>query len=271
MSVEASDYTVAGNQPLHHSRILWDFLTGTTTTTGSVVNPEYAVNDYTHQRADIDSTSANAQWQIELSEPATFDTVIIAAHTLGSSGATVRVFTSPSLVDPFVGHGVLFAPTDDGAIAIMLNDGSGNPITAQKVRLNFPSGATTPASVGIIRAGVALQMPKPLPFSAQPIGLRTVKDVRHVDSEAGQWIGRYVERSRQEAGIGWSGLDADWYRSDFQPFAATLPERPFALIQNAVSMPESVAWCFTNASPMPSYSAGRKKMSIGLDLVGFAG
>jgi len=271
MTVSTSSYTIGSNQPLHHSRILWDFVTGTSSGVGGG-SYDLAANDYTNQRwtATNDPATQPAGYQLTGSTQFDFDTVIIAAHNLHIVGVPVRVLTAPETVAPFTfTERASVSPADGRPIAFMINN-AGSPYTVGAVSVRVAAGGVASPSIGIIRIGVALQMPRPLGHGAEPIGLRSVKSVRQMDSETGQWLGRTVQRRRQEASIGWSHLDAAWYRANFAPFADTLPDRPFGLIQNAVSMPESVAWCWTNDDPKPSYTDG-KRVSFSMSLVGFDG
>ena len=271
MTVVTSGYTLGANQPLHHTRILWKTMGGTfpTATTGS--NPDYALNDYTNQRWTFNATSVAQTWTLTTAANENIDTVLIAAHNLATIGATLSVLTSTVTADgtAMIQRVAPFAVTDNGAIGLMFNN-AGTPYVIRRVRINIAAGPTIQGQIGIIRAGVALQMPRPLGGGAEPIGLRPVTDVRQMDSETGQWIGRTMQRRRREASIGWGNLDAAWYRSTFKPFADTLPLKPFGLIQNAVSMPESVAWCWTNDDPRPSYSEG-KRINFAMSLVGHDG
>lgn len=268
MTVDYSGYTLGANQPLHHARILWDFVAGTVAADGS--GGDYATNDYTNQRWTFDASGGDRSWTLTLAANAPIDTVMIAAHNLATIGATVNILTDDDGAGAFTERASI-TPTDNGTIAAMFTDGSGDPYSVRRLQIVVESGAAAGGGIGIIRAGEALQMTRPLPPGAEPIGLRSVATVRHLESETGNPIGTTVQRRRLEASIGWSGFDADWYRESFQPFAETLPGRPFGLIQNAVSMPESAAWCWVNEAPMPNYAPGRKKMAVGLNIMGFDG
>lgn len=274
MTVSTSGYTLGANLPLHYARILWDMASGTLTSAGDTGSPTLAGNDYTHQRwASTRDLSTEVDW-LQLTGAATFDidTVFIAAHNLDLIGATFTIETAPETAATFNWTTrATVTPTAPGPIAIMFTDGSGDPVTVGAVRIHIDTGDADDAPrIGIFRAGTALQMYRPF-GETHPIGLRTEKVLRHLDSETGQPLVRAVERRRKSANVGWSFLPLDWYQANFQPFAETLPERPFAFIQNAVSMPESVAWAWTNDDPMPQISGGRKWVDISLSLMGYDG
>ena len=50
-----------------------------------------------------------------------------------------------------------------------------------------------------------------------------------------------------------------------------LPQTPFALIQNPLRMPESVAWAWCDQTPQPSNQGVRDLMSVSLDITGYLG
>lgn len=272
MTVNTGNYTLGANQPLHHSRVLWNDIVGTFPTGCTGTNPDRAANDYTNQRWDFNASAVAQTWTLTTAANAPIDTIIIAGHNLGTIGASLSIGTSA--FDTDAGGAIIqrvapFAVLNDTPIGIMFNS-AGSPYTIRRFRLTIPIGPTIAGKISIIRGGVALQMIRPLGNGAEPIGLRPQSVIRHIDTDSGQWAGRVIQRRRYGASIGWGHLDAAWYRSTFAPFAETIPANPFGLIQNAVSMPESVAWCWTNDDPAPSYSEG-KRLNFSMNLVGFAG
>lgn len=275
MTVETTNYYIGSNQPLHHSRFLWDMIavSSTSVQAGDTGDATLALNDYTHQRwvSSIDPTAEASFIIMEPGATVEVDMVFIAAHNLFTAGATVKVWTAPETAAPFTfTERASVTPTDNGAIALLFNNfGVPHQIGAIKVGVDS-GGASSPLSIGILRAGVALQMYRPL-GNTEPIGLRTEKTMRQRDSETGQPLVRTVQRRRKSAGLAWPTLPSDWYRANFQPFAETLPERPFGFVQNAVSMPESVVWGWTNDDPMPQTSGGKKNTDISMKIIGFDG
>jgi hypothetical protein len=150
----------------------------------------------------------------------------------------------------------------------MISNSTGAPHGVRRVRVTI-SGASGPAQIGIIRAGVALQMEQPVFGGVRPIGLNRVIETRAAISETGQWLGRTIQRRSLSSEMVWQHLRASWYRANFEPFARALPVRPFGLIQNPARMPESAAWCWTDASPAPENMGMRDYMSVSLPITGF--
>lgn len=261
MTLSTAGYTVGSNQPLNRARILWQPLTGTVT--GDGTTPANAANDFTFQRWTLGALPQ--AWVLETAADAQVDTLFIAAHNL--AGQTVTVETSATTGGSFTIRATV-NPTDNSAIAVMFNTGGGAAHTIRRIRVTV-SGSGTGLSAGIIRAGVALQMEQPVFGGVQPIGLNRMVETRHAMSETGQWLGRTVQRQALRTEMEWTHLTSAWYRANFQPFALTLPQRPFGLIQNPLRMPESVAWAWTDGSPMPSNMGVRDFMQVSLSITGY--
>lgn len=262
MTLHTSGYTLGSNQPLNCARILWSSAVGTITAGGT--DGDLAANDYTFQRWSCGALPAN--WTMVAAANFELDTVFIAAHNLGSTGCTVTVQTASTLGGAFTTRATI-VPTDDSTIAVMLNNG-GTPYSVRELRIGV-TGASPDAEIGIIRAGKALQMSQPVFAGVRPIGLSRAVETRQAISETGQWLGRTIQRQAAPSSMDWSHLDDAWYKANFAPFALALPQTPFGLIQNPLRMPESVAWCWTDAAPVPEYMGVRNFMQVSLPVTGF--
>jgi hypothetical protein len=259
MTLSVDGYTVGSNYPLNCARLLWQPITGTITADGS--NGDYAANEFTNQRW---STGAlPAVWTLVTAADASVDTVFIAAHNL--KGTTVTISTAATVGGAHTTRAVV-APTDNSAIAAMFNN-TGDPYVVREVRLSIAGAGSF--SVGIIRAGVALQMSQPVYGGVRPIGLSRAVETRHSISETGQWLARTIQRQASQTSMNWTHLTAAWYRANFAPFALALPQTPFGLIQNPSRMPESVAWCWTDTSPQPENMGVKDFMQVSLPITGF--
>ncbi len=264
MTLSTTGYTVGSNQPLNHARILWNAIGGTVTAGGT--GGALAANDYTWQRWKPGALPAS--WTIVTAADASVDTVFIAGHNLGTTGTTIVISTAATVGGAHTTRATI-VPTDNSAIAAMINNG-GTPYTIREVRISL-TGASSAVEIGIIRAGVALQMQRPVYGGVNPVGLNRLVETRHSLSETGQWLGRTIQRQALRTTMDWMHLEAAWYRANFQPFALALPQSPFGLIQNPLRMPESVAWCWTDQSPAPSNMGIRDLMSVQLEITGFLG
>lgn len=262
MTLSTSGYTVGSNQPLNHARILYAPIAGTITADGT--DGVLAANDFTFQRWACGTLPAN--WTLVTAANANVDTVFIAAHNLGSTGSTVLVQTAATVGGTFTTRATI-VPTDNSTIAVMINN-AGSPYVIREIRIRV-TGASSAVQIGIIRAGVALQMQRPVYGGIMPIGLNRVVETRHSLSETGQWLGRTIQRQARRTSMNWMHLTAAWYRANFEPFSLTLPQSPFGLIQNPSKMAESVAWCWTDAAPMPENMGIRDLMTVTLDITGY--
>jgi hypothetical protein len=260
MTLNTTGYTVATNQPLNHARILWDMLDGTVT--GDGTNPAFAANDYTSQRWEL-AAGAN-DWTLTMGAAADLDTVFISAHNL--AGRTVIISTSPDLVTAYTTRATIVAD-DNSTIAALFNQGNGEPVSAQRIKINVSEG--TGNVVGIIRAGKALQMQRPFYGGYAPIRLNRVTEGQQSFSETGQWLGRTEKRRALSTTYNWQHLTADWYRANFEPFAETLPLKPFGIVGNPSRMSEDVGWAWTQEDPAPSNMGIRDLMQVSLNVTGY--
>lgn len=263
MTLSTAGYTVGANQPLTCARILWSPITGTVTADGT--DGVNATNDYTFLRWA--ATTFPANWKIVTAANANVDTVFIAAHNLGSTGATVLVQTASTVGGAFTTRATI-VPTDNTTIAAMFNN-AGTPYVVREVRIQV-TGATGPVQIGIIRAGVALQMAQPVYGGVRPIDLNRAVETRQAISETGQWLGRTIQRQAIRTDMDWTHLTAAWYRANFHPFALSLPQTPFGLIQNPSRMAEATAWCWTDQTPQPENMGVLDFMAVSLSITGFA-
>ena len=261
MTLSTSGYTVGPNQPLNHARILYAPIAGTITADGA--DGDLAANDFTSQKWACGTLPAD--WTLVTAANASVDTVFIAAHNLGSTGSTVIIKTAATVGGAFTTRATV-VPADDSAIAVMINSG-GTPYVIREIQIEI-TGASDAAKIGIIRAGVALQMQRPVFGGVRPIGLNRLVETRHAISETGQWLGRTIQRQASRTTMDWQNLSAAWVRSDFRPFSLALPQTPFGFVQNPLRMPESVAWCWTDQAPAPENMGVRDLMSVSLEITG---
>lgn len=232
----------------------WWRLSGTVlaTATGNGTIQIYAVNANSFTTFVGDTTSGILAWgaQVELGTAATS---YIPTTTAAVASGLVQI-GNWTLID------------DNSTIAIMTNN-AGAPWSTTRLQIEIGDG--TGVQIGIIRAGVALQMERPVFGGIRPIGLSRAVESRHSQSETGQWLGRTIQRQASLTEMPWDHLTSAWYRANFAPFALALPQTPFGLIQNPLRMPESVAWCWTDAVPVPENMGIVDLMSVSLPITGF--
>jgi len=255
MTIVTAGYTIGSNYPLNHARILWDHIGGTVTADGE--GGALAANDYTAQRWTVDAGS----WTMATTAPVPLDTVFIAGHNL--AGKLVTILTSDDTSSAMVQR-AQFTPEDNAAIFVMLND-DGFPYPVRRYRVTV--GGTNNA-VAIIRAGVALQMSQPFYSGHTPATKARVTEGEQSFSETGQWLGRTVKRLALTPEYNWEHLKKSWYDANFEPFAKTLPQKPFAIAGNPARMPDDTAWGWTGQDARPTTMGIRDMLQVSLSVTG---
>lgn len=257
MTINTAGYTVGSNQPLNHARILYAPITGTITADGT--DGDLAANDYTAQRWAVDAGS----WVLQTAADALVDCVFIAAHNL--SGKTVTIGTSSATVGAFTTRATI-NPTDNSTICALFNTGAGAAHTIRRIQVTVTGTGNV---VGIIRAGVALQMPVPIYGGHGVANWNRVTEAQQQFSETGQWLGRTERRVALQATYEWEYLTATFYRASFEPFAQTLPLYPFGIAGNPSKMPDDVAWCWTGQDMRPQNMGVKNFIQVSLPVTGY--
>lgn len=261
MTINTAGFTIGSNQPLNHARILWDMITGTVT--GDGTNPDYAANDYTSQRWQLDP-GAN-DWTLVTTADADIDCVFIAAHNL--SGKTVTISTASSVGGAHTTRATI-SPTDNSTICALFNTAStGVAYTIREAKVSVNDG--TDVAIGIIRAGVALQMPIPLYGGHRPLNLNRITEAQQQFSETGQWLGRIVKRRAVASAYEWEYLTSTWYDTYFEPFAQTLPLSPFCIAGNPSKIASDVGFVWTDRDPEPVNMGVNAYRSVSLNVTGY--
>lgn len=247
------------NEPLRHARILWDFKAGAATGDGS--GAALAANDYTAQRWDSEGAG---EWVFEFDENQPVDTFVIAAHNL--AGTEVEISTSSTTGGGFTARAT-FTPADNTPIFVMANTGTGQPFDVRRYRVEVDAAAV----IGIIRAGKALQMQRGLYEGHRPALWNRVTEGQQSFSETGQWLGRTQKRLAYATSYQWEQVTTPWYEANFEPFARTLPLKPFAIAGNPANMPHDVAWAWAQGDVQPENMGMKNFVSFGMEVVGFGG
>lgn len=259
MTISTASYTVGSNQPLNHARILYAPLSGTIT--GDGTNPSYAANDYTSQRWVL-IPGSNA-WTLVTAADADIDCVFIAAHNL--SGKTVTISTAATVGGAHTNRATA-SPNDNTTIAILFNN-TGTAYTIREVKVTVNEG--TDVAIGIIRAGVSLQMPIPIYGGHRPLNLNRVTEAQQQFSETGQWLGRIIKRRAVTSAYEWEYLTPSWYDTYFEPFAQTLPLQPFCIAGNPSKITSDVGFVWTDRDVEPVQMGIQAFRSVSLNVTGY--
>lgn len=264
MTLHYEQYSIGlYNRKLNHGRILWDYLD--LAIPAGAGNPDNMSTDYPFQRWLVNTGSQTVVMTLDAAYPC--DTIALAAHSLGTASANLTVrhrpATSGAWATAYDG-----TPDDDSTIAIMFNAVDGQPVNLRQIEVTVNNPGPLVASIGIFRAGVALQMERPVYGNLTPLGFSREFETQGNQSEKGEWLGTVVFEGSFSVSRSWSNNSADWVRETFEPFYDKCLERPFVLIDNALRMPEGVAWCWTNRLPNLSNQGTRDLMQISMQLQG---
>lgn len=262
MTLSIDGFVPYWSEPLNHARILWNPASGTVAADGA--GGALAQNEFTAQRWVLGAGSQ--AWTLTLPAAAPVDCVFVAAHNL--AGCNIVIATSPTTSAAFTTRATIL-PGDNGTIAALFTDRDGNPISARRVRLTVTGGGAT-RTAGIIRVGKALELPIPIYGGHGPISWNRRSEIEPQVSETGQWLGATIKRRSLQASYAWEYLAADWYAENFEPFAQTLPARPFGIIGNPSLMGQAdVGWCRALSDPSPQNMGVRNYLAVSLDVTGF--
>jgi hypothetical protein len=272
MSIHIADNVTLGSPsflPFSHPRLLYDdivsrgALTASSDTTGFEVEnvADFLTSDFWRP------TTSTFYLVIDLDDAVEVDYFMIAAHTMGTCKSTVHL-------DYWDGTGwqvaSTVAPGTDSVFASFFKS-----VFSNRFRLYFsPSWdpLETPAipSIGVAMVGKALAVERKLFRQHVPItfGRRTV--IKPQSSEAGQWLGRTIQREGVATTISFSNITSAWMREKFDPFIKSARSQPFGWAWRPEKYPGEVAYCWTVADISPQNTGPRDLMSVSFKVEGFA-
>lgn len=243
---------------LNHARILYaSALAGAAVTATAGTGAANVLNAATYSRWSF--TGAQT---ITMTLPAaqSIDAVGLGAHSFASSSALVQFSTSDA------GAWEDFAPAQSGSAAMLFL----RTAAASVKRLRVTVTATGAQVLGVIYAGIALQMQRPIYKGHNPATMARVTEYQSNESEGGQWLGRNVIRQGLKVDLSWSRLSANWVRQYFDPFAVSARVAPFFVAWNPQDFPREVAYAWTTADTKPDNTGPRDLMSVSLQAKGAA-
>ena len=200
--------------------------------------------------------------KFQLSSITAIDFVAIGAHNAGTHAGGVSIL-------------VQYATTVGGALTTIENltfaDNSAkmilfDEITAAEIALVFST--STGLELGVLYAGKALEMQRPIYGGHTPINLSAKTQYDSVISESGNFLGRTIKRQGVETSFNWQHLSPDWYRTNFQPFVLSAKTIPFFLMWRPDRYSDSV-FGFTTSDIAPSnMGGGSGLMSVSIKVMG---
>ena len=216
-----------------------------------------AVNIFTNEywRPDV----LPATWTVDAGTGVNTDYIGIAAHTLGTSGASIEIFYS---TDGVAWTSLFaFAPVDNAPIMLIYE-----PILARYWRIEV-TGVSIPR-LGVIYVGQMLQMQRPIYGGHAPITLSRDTTIFNQMSESGQFMARSITRQGNSTTYAWKNLTALWYRQYFDPFVKAVRRVPFFIAWRPIDFPTEVGFVWTKTDPKPSNMGTRDLMEVSIDVSG---
>ena len=186
------------------------------------------------------------------------DAIGVGAHNL--SGRTITAEYSTDTTGAFIAFSSASAQTDN-LPALFIN----NQVSARRIRITVSGSGV--GFIGVVYAGLKLQMPYPIYGGHSPLPLSATTDYFNNRSESGEWIGRQIRRRGFETSVDFTRLKPDWYRANFQPFVESAKQEPFFFAWRPVSYPSEVGYCWTDSDIRPSnMGGGRPELTVSMNL-----
>ena len=214
---------VTDNYPLTHARIAHDnnWIASDTITASTTATDYFAEgpdNSLTYEKWK--PSSLPATWENDFSSSNAVDYCVIAAHNMGTNGNSLQVqrYDSASYTDMIPTTAI----TDDSPIFVIFTSTAD---TRYRIRI---SNGTAP-EIGVIKFGVALQMPRPIYGGHSPVDLARETILQANISETGEFLGRTKKRHALTAQFDWQHIGADWVRDNWVDFQKATETAPFVI------------------------------------------
>ena len=180
------------------------------------------------------------------------NTVAIAAHTLGTNGATFTIagFSTLNGWEDLITQ----TPTTDEPFVLCL--GATKAFTKLRITINKQ------AEIGVVYAGFRLNMPLSIYGGHTPDTLGRTVEYTTAESVTGNFLGRTVERSGYEASYSFKYLGAAWYRQHFDKFARDAITNPFFVAWYPSKYPLEVVYGWTDRTIVPNNSGLKDYLDV---------
>ena len=199
------------------------------------------------------STGGSSAVTIDLPNGLFFDTVAIAAHTLGTNGATFTI-AGLNIFNVWLDFHTQTAMSDEPVIICF---GAAKALL-KKIRITIDKQA----EIGVVYAGNRLNMPLSIYGGHTPDTLGRTVEYTTAESVTGNFLGRTVERSGYEASYSFKYLGAAWYRQHFDKFARDAVTNPFFVAWYPSKYPLEVVYGWTDRAIVPNNSGLKDYLDV---------
>lgn len=217
-----------------------------------------ALTDNTFERYEPSTGAVVAKFQLITGAP--IDYIALAAHNIGThDGGTEILIQYATTIGGALTDIESITPTHNGALMISFDS-----ITVAEIAITT-NAVTSGLELGVVHAGVALQMQQPIFGGVNPIDLSQKNKYQSTMSDSGQFLGRTVTSKGLEASFQWQHLEDDWYREVFNPFVISAVKKPF-FIQWRPDRYESAVYGYTTGDIQPTNMGGSRLMRVGFTM-----
>lgn len=248
--------------PLNTPRIGAHPVSGTVTasTEATGFDADFAANDNTYE--GWKPTAVPATWDLVFTSTAV-SYVGIAAHTLGTEGATVAVqrWTGAAWVT-MASH----SPDDDSPIMFLLERR-----TLDRLRV-LVSGAV--AVIAVIYVGDVIEFPRKCRYvGSTGFDYADQDDYRDTVSDGGHVLERFITRRSIPAAMEVSNLPEPWSVANLLPLRAHLKTRPIFMADRPGAFPLSVAFGRATGPLQPQRDKAQADaaISVSFEVIGHVG
>ena len=183
------------------------------------------------------------------------DYIGIAAHTIGTNAATLKVEHSPDNA-AWTQFASDLAPVTDAPI--MLLDAS---ISRRYWRVTLTGAGNVPR-LAVLQIGKVLLVQRAIYAGHSPAVLARDTKLQQNMSDTGQFLGQYIRRQGVNGRISLKNLKAGWYRANFDLFVKSARQFPFFIAWRPVDYPLEVAYGWTDDNIQPSNMGIRDFMEV---------
>lgn len=222
---------------------------------------ENAVDGLTYDFWEGEGDTSGDTLEVNVAGGAACDYLAIAAHNLGSSGATITLQGSA-----------------DG-VAWVTVAGPFSPNVDKPWLWRFPSATYAwwrvlilggPCRLGVLQAGLATVLPEGIYVGHQPAPLNRRPRILNNESESGQLLGRSIIRRGSAAVIRQDRVSPAWVRAVWNPFSIHAETKPFFFAWRHASFPEEVIYGWTDGGAEVEQGQAQF-MKVSLDMKGQTG
>jgi hypothetical protein len=210
------------------------------------------------------SASGTVSDKFQLSAVTSIDFVGIAAHNLSSAGVTSITISTAATIGGALTTVETITPTSNSAIMRTYD-----PALTSVAEIQIEITGGTDREIGVVSAGQALRMQRPIYGGHNPIDLSAKTEYQSVQSDTGQFLGRTITNQGTETQYQWRHLEPDWYRDNFQPFVENAKTTPFFIKWRPDLYPDAVVYGHTTTDIRPqNMGGGHGLMSVNMTVRG---